>query len=212
MSQEKNDAPKAPEGTTAAGTQAEAPAAPKDAQPKDTRAKDAQPKEAQPKDWSDPWKKIAFAALGAVHVSPDEVTGFVKKLVEKGDIARKDGEKIVKGLAERVQKTVGRASAVEGKPAEATPAAAEGAAAAGDAAKAEAAGAQEKLAEKINLSIERVLHGMNIATRKDVLELGRQLDELDRKLGDLLGAAQASVEKRAARKSPAPAPGAAATA
>jgi len=150
---------------------------------------------------TDPWKKFAFAAMGAVNLSPEEVKGFVKRLVEKGEIAKKDGEKIVKSFAERVQKTVTRAEATVKAEVKPALAAVESLAkaATGDAEKALHAAGQEKLAEKINASIERVLHGMNIATRKDVTELTAQLEQLDRKLGKLLGVAEVVAEKAPAR-------------
>jgi len=152
--------------------------------------------------FTDPWKKFAFAAMGAVNLSPEEVTGFVKRLVEKGEIAKKDGEKIVKSFAERVQKTVTRAEATVKAEVKPALAAVESLAkaATGDAEKALHAAGQEKLAEKINASIERVLHGMNIATRKDVSELTTQLEQLDKKLGKLLGVAEVVAEKAAPRK------------
>jgi len=145
------------------------------------------------KDWAEQLKKVAYAAAGAVNLSQDDVKSFVKRLVEKGEIARKDGEKILKQVAERVQQTVKRdAKAAADKATEAADAAAE---------KVNAAVHQEKLAEKINVWIERMLHTMNIATRKDVEDLSKQLDDLDKKVEQLIETAVASGR---ARKQPAP--------
>lgn len=144
------------------------------------------------KDWASELKKFADAAIGSFNRSQDDVKTFVKKLVEKGEIAKKDGEKIVKQFAEKVQQTVKRdAKTAVTKAEEAVEAATE---------KATAAINQEKLAERIHASIERMLHTMNIATRKDVEELGKQLDELDRKVEQLVEAATSAAGVRGGRK------------
>jgi polyhydroxyalkanoate synthesis regulator phasin len=134
-----------------------------------------------------------------VNLSQDDVKSFVGKLVEKGEIAKKDGEKILKSFADRVQQTVKREpKAKVEEPAPAPVAAAD----VGAAEKAAAALNQEKLAEKINASIERVLHGMNIATRKDVEELSKQLEDLDRKFAHLVETAAAGRGARKAHVAP----------
>jgi poly(hydroxyalkanoate) granule-associated protein len=142
-------------------------------------------------DWSEQVKKFAMAAIGAVNLSPDDVKVFTKRLVEKGELAKKDGERIIKQFADKVQATVKREG---GKVAEKAEEAKQAVQAAGE--KAGATFNQEKLAEKINVSIERMLHGMNIATRKDVEDLGKQLDDLDRKLGELVDAAGAGGRRK----------------
>jgi poly(hydroxyalkanoate) granule-associated protein len=127
------------------------------------------------KAWAEQLKKFAFAAAGAVNISQDDVKSFVTKLVEKGEIAQKDGKKIVKELAEKLRKTVK-------EPAQAAKEAKEAAVESSE----KIAESGEKLAERVNASIQRVLHTMNIATRQDVVDLGRQIDELDRKLVEIL--------------------------
>jgi poly(hydroxyalkanoate) granule-associated protein len=147
-------------------------------------------------DWAEQLKKVAYAAIGAANVSPEDVKGFVKRLVEKGEIAKKDGEKILKDFADKVQKTVKRdAKSVVADAKEAVTDAAE---------KAQQQLNQEKLAERINTSIERMLHGMNIATRKDLADLGKQLDELDKKVTELVDAAGSVASRGGSRKQPAP--------
>lgn len=125
--------------------------------------------------WAEQLKKFAFAAAGAVNISQDDVKSFVAKLVEKGEIAQKDGKKIVKELAERLKKTVKEPGQAAKEAKEAAVEAAQPLTESG-----------EKLAERINASIQRVLHTMNIASRQDLVDLGRQIDELDRKLDQVL--------------------------
>ncbi len=134
--------------------------------------------EARAHDWAEQLKKFAYAAAGVVNVSPEDVRAFVQKLVEKGEIAQKDGKKILKDLTERVKKTVR-------EPREAAAEVTQPLAESG-----------EKLVERINASVQRVLHSMNIATRQDVAELGRQIEELDAKLRQLL---ESAGERAAAR-------------
>ncbi len=144
------------------------------------------------KDWSEQLKKFAYAAVGAVNLSQDDVKSFVKRLVEKGEIAKKDGEKILKQFADKVQQTVKRDAKTVAEKAEG---------AVGTVAdKAKEVGLnQEKLAERINNSLERMLHTMNIATRKDVEELGKQLDDLDKKVVQLIESATGRARKPVAQ-------------
>jgi poly(hydroxyalkanoate) granule-associated protein len=48
-------------------------------------------------------RKVLLASLGAVAMTRDEVEMFVNKLVERGELAQKDGEKLVKELRSRVR-------------------------------------------------------------------------------------------------------------
>lgn len=151
------------------------------------------------KNWSEQVKKFALAAVGAVHLTPEDVKTFTKQLVEKGELAKKDGERLIKQFADKVQATVKRdGKAVAAKAEEAAQTVADKAGAAASAFN------QENLTEKINSSIERMLHSMNIATRKDLAELGKQLDELDGKVEQLVEAATAAGRQGGARKSTAP--------
>src|SRR5262245_43258250 len=50
-------------------------------------------------------RKVLLASLGAVAMTRDEVEAFVDKLVERGQLAQKDGEKLVKELRSRVRDT-----------------------------------------------------------------------------------------------------------
>jgi poly(hydroxyalkanoate) granule-associated protein len=50
-------------------------------------------------------RKVLLASLGAVAMTRDEVEAFVDKLVERGELAQKDGEKLVKELRSRVRES-----------------------------------------------------------------------------------------------------------
>ena len=46
-------------------------------------------------------RKVLLASIGAVALAADEIEDFVNKLVERGEIAEKDGRKLVKDVLER---------------------------------------------------------------------------------------------------------------
>ena len=50
-------------------------------------------------------RKVLLASIGAVAITRDEVEVFVNKLVERGELAQKDGEKLVKELRSRVRES-----------------------------------------------------------------------------------------------------------
>jgi poly(hydroxyalkanoate) granule-associated protein len=54
-------------------------------------------------------RKVLLAGIGAVALAQDEIEDFVHKLVERGEIAEKDGKKLVRDLLERRKKERSRA-------------------------------------------------------------------------------------------------------
>jgi len=49
-------------------------------------------------------RRLMLAGIGAVALKHDEIEEFVDKLVERGEIARKDGEELMKEMRERHKK------------------------------------------------------------------------------------------------------------
>jgi len=49
-------------------------------------------------------RKVLLASIGAVALTQEEVEKVVNKLIERGEIAEKDGRKLVKDLMERRRK------------------------------------------------------------------------------------------------------------
>ena len=49
-------------------------------------------------------RKVLLAGMGAVALTQDEAEKFVDKLVERGEIARQDGKKLVREVAEKRSK------------------------------------------------------------------------------------------------------------
>jgi poly(hydroxyalkanoate) granule-associated protein len=48
--------------------------------------------------------RVLLASVGAVVLAQEEIEDFVNRLVEKGEIAEKDGKKLVKDILERRKK------------------------------------------------------------------------------------------------------------
>ena len=102
-------------------------------------------------------RKVALASVGAVVLAQEEIEEFVGKLVQKGELAEKDGKTLVKDLMEK------RAQRDNGGMAP-TP------------------GASAAVTSAIDTTVDKVLHRINIPTKTDVEELARKMEELDKKI------------------------------
>jgi poly(hydroxyalkanoate) granule-associated protein len=51
-------------------------------------------------------RKILLAAVGAMSLTQEAVEDFVEKLIERGEIAEKDGRSLVREIAERRSKNI----------------------------------------------------------------------------------------------------------
>ena len=49
-------------------------------------------------------RKVMLATIGAVALAQEEAEAFIKKLIERGEIAEKDGRKMMDDLKEKRQK------------------------------------------------------------------------------------------------------------
>ena len=50
-------------------------------------------------------RKVMLATVGAVALAQEEADAFIKKLIERGEIAENDGKKMMDDLKEKRQKT-----------------------------------------------------------------------------------------------------------
>src|SRR5690349_19474614 len=48
-------------------------------------------------------RRLLLASIGAVAITRDEVEAFLNKLVERGEIAQKDGERLLREVQTRVR-------------------------------------------------------------------------------------------------------------
>jgi poly(hydroxyalkanoate) granule-associated protein len=51
-------------------------------------------------------RKVLLASVGAVALAQDEVEAFVNRLVERGEIAEKDGRKLINDVMDRRRKQI----------------------------------------------------------------------------------------------------------
>lgn len=54
-------------------------------------------------------RKVLLAGIGAIGLAQDEIEDFVNKLVERGEIAEKDGRKLVREIMDRRKKDAEKA-------------------------------------------------------------------------------------------------------
>ncbi len=116
-------------------------------------------------------RKVLLASFGAVVLAQEEVESFVEKLVERGEIAEKDGRKLLRELRER------RKAELPDAPVAVTAAAAESA-------KVE----QER-------RMDALLKRINIPTRLEIEALSQKITHLTEKVDDLLTATEEQAEK-----------------
>lgn len=60
-------------------------------------------------------RKVVLAGIGAVALAQDEVEEFIDRLVERGEIAEKDGKKLVREVIDRRKKDAQKAEDEIGK-------------------------------------------------------------------------------------------------
>jgi poly(hydroxyalkanoate) granule-associated protein len=104
-------------------------------------------------------RKVVLAALGVVGMATDELEGFVDKLVERGEIAEKDGRKLVDEIREkgedRIKESRERVMKIVG------------------------------IEPKDGEEVEEVLNRMDIPTKADIKELSAKIAALTRKVEEL---------------------------
>ncbi|MBK6431323.1 MAG: phasin family protein [Anaerolineae bacterium] len=100
--------------------------------------------------------RVLLAGVGAVALTTDEIQDFVDRLVERGEIAERDGRKLVKdvisrrnGAEKQVEKSVENAS------------------------------------NMVEDQIEKILNRLNVPTKHDIEELGKKIAHLTKKVDDL---------------------------
>jgi poly(hydroxyalkanoate) granule-associated protein len=101
-------------------------------------------------------RKFALASVGAVVLAQEEIEEFVSKLVQKGELAEKDGKSLVKDILEKRKQKTSEALALS------SPA--------------------NGITSAIDSTVDKVLHKINVPTKADVEELAKKIEDIDRKL------------------------------
>lgn len=105
-------------------------------------------------------RKALMASLGAVALSADEANEFVNRLVERGEIAESDAQRLISELRAQGRKQ-----------------------------EAEANKAREELSRKAGMaledSVETILHQLNAPDKAEIEELSRKIGALNDKVSAL---------------------------
>ena len=112
-------------------------------------------------------RKVVLAGMGAVALTLEEAQEFVEKLVERGEIAETDAQKLMQEVRKRAQRSEKEATKVA-KQAEKT-----------------TKGAVKKAEGVLEETVEGVLKGLNVPSKSDVDALSKKIGDLSRKVDAL---------------------------
>lgn len=110
-------------------------------------------KEKETRFFIDAARNVLLASIGAVALAQDELEDIVTRLVDRGEIAEKDGRKMMKDLVERRKQKV--------------------------------QSSRSDIGDELEDRIEKVLHRLNVPTKRDIEEINRKLALLSEKVDDL---------------------------
>lgn len=98
-------------------------------------------------------RRMLLASIGAVAMTADEAEQFIQRLVERGELAQKDGEKLMNEMMTRFRQ----------KPQEA---------------EAKAQARADDLGSKMENSVEQFLNRLNVPSKRDIDELSARVAQL----------------------------------
>ena len=127
-------------------------------------------------------RKVLLAGMGAVALTMEEAQEFVEKLVERGEIAETDAQKLMQELRKRAQrgeKEVVKASKKAEKKAE------KKAAKTAEDVEKTAVKMAKKAEGALEDTVETVLKSLNVPSKTDVDDLSKKIGELSRKVDAL---------------------------
>lgn len=101
-------------------------------------------------------RKLLLAGIGAVALSRDETETFVNKLVDRGELAQKDAEKLLHEVQGRLRKNT---SGVEEQ--------------------------AEKVGSRVEQGMEEFLNRLNIPSKRDIDDLSAKIAQLAARVEEL---------------------------
>ena len=101
-------------------------------------------------------RKLLLASIGAVAMTRDEAEAFVKKLVDRGELAQKDAEKVLREMQSRLR---------QGRP--------------------EIGSQVEKVGARMEQGVEEFLNRLNIPSKRDIDELSAKIAQLAARVEEL---------------------------
>lgn len=105
-------------------------------------------------------RKVLLAGLGAMALSVEEAQAFVDKLVERGEIAEADAQKLIQDFRERAEQQGEKLNQASEK---------------------KARQAEDVVEERIRKALDK----MDVPTKRDVDQLSAQISELNQKIDAL---------------------------
>ena len=101
-------------------------------------------------------RKMLLAGIGAVALSRDETEGFVNKLVERGEIAQKDAEKLLHEVQNKLRKSTPNVEAQA-----------------------------ERVGSRVEQGMEEFLNRLNIPSKRDIEDLSAKIAQLAARVEEL---------------------------
>lgn len=101
-------------------------------------------------------RKLVLASIGVIAMTRDEIEAFVNKLVERGELAQKDAEKLLGEVQSRLRRNATNAETQA-----------------------------EKVGLRVEQGIEGFLNRLNIPTKRDIEDLSTKIAHLAARIEDL---------------------------
>jgi poly(hydroxyalkanoate) granule-associated protein len=104
----------------------------------------------------DGFRRIALASIGAVAMTIDEAEGLVNKLVDRGELAQKDGQKLLNQIQSRVSGSRPQVPLQV-----------------------------EQVGNRIEQGVEEVLSRLNVASKRDIDDLSARIAQLTARIEEM---------------------------
>jgi poly(hydroxyalkanoate) granule-associated protein len=101
-------------------------------------------------------RRLLLASVGVIALTRDETEAFVNKLVERGELAQKDAEKLLREFQGRMR---------QGRP--------------------ELPNVGERVGERMEQGMEEFLNRLNIPSKRDIDELSAKIAQLSARVEEL---------------------------
>jgi len=124
----------------------------------------------------DAMRRLLLASIGAMALSYDEAEKFINRLIERGELAQKDGEKVMNEVMNRFRQ----------RPQEA---------------QAEAENKANELGNQIEQNVEQFFNRLNIPTKRDIDELSARVAQLAARVEEMSQSSSTSSGKSSSSKS-----------
>jgi poly(hydroxyalkanoate) granule-associated protein len=124
----------------------------------------------------DAMRRLLLASIGAMALSYDEAEKFINRLIERGELAQKDGEKVMNEVMNRFRQ----------RPQEA---------------QVEAEHKANELGTQIEQNVEQFFNRLNIPTKRDIDELSARVAQLAARVEEMSQSSSTSSGKSSSSKS-----------